>query len=765
MVTRHPVTDWEDALITGNGRHGALVHGGAGGARVTLSHERLFLPTLEPLPAPATAAILPELRDLLSRGEGRAAARRITALAAEEHPGYAQTRWIDPLIAAAVLSFVPDQPNGGTLLRRCDHASGLVTEEYGDGTVLRAVASRADDTVAVELSRAAGGLTDRAPAGGLNGLLRLSLIDGEPPVAFEVESRVGPDLLALRVGFPGRPAGSIPGYAVTCEVTTEDGAVAGGPDGIEVRGAARLLAVARVRVGGPGEQAPPAITRLSLGHARILASPFDRLFLHHRAVHAELFGRFRLRLGRAGQQAAAAPQPPPTTDGLTSSPCSPEQVERLVDAGRYAVIGSCGDLPPTLQGVWSGTYDPPWRSGYTLDGNLASAVAALHPTGVPELMTGLFDLLDGMHADFADNARRLYGCRGILLPAHLSTHGRHNHFTEEWSLTCWTAGAAWLARLHFDHYAYTGDTAFLRRRALPFLTAAGEFYEDFVTADGFRPSYSPENTPGDGDAQACVNATMDIAAVRDLARNLIRTHHTLRLPGARRWARLAARLPGYRIGADGELAEWATPAGPRRQTDHHGHRHASHLYPLWYEPDPAFADPALRAAAVRAVRARLAWWRGQGSDEMAFGLVQLGLAAARLGLADDAHTTLALMAERYWRPTMVSTHNRGALFNTDICGGFPAVVTAMLAGSAQGRLDLLPALPAAWPEGEVTGLRARGGLTIDRLTWADGRMSADVTAAAPRRNLITTPDGARHTADLRPGEPARVEADLPVPRG
>jgi hypothetical protein len=354
-------------------------------------------------------------------------------------------------------------------------------------------------------------------------------------------------------------------------------------------------------------------------------------------------------------------------------------------------------------------------------------------------MHGLFDLLDGMVPDLAENARRLYGCRGLLLPPHASTGGRHNHFGPEWCLTCWTSGAAWMARLYWDHFSHTRDRGFLRDRALPFLTAAAEFHEDFLTDAGFVPSYSPENTPADGDGQAAVNATLDVAAVRDLTRNLVRAHRELGLPGTRRWLRLAARVPGYRISADGELAEWATPAGPVEQLDHHAHRHASHLFPLWYEPDPAFADPRLRAAAVRSVRARLAWWRGQESDEMAFGLAQLGLAAARLGLAEEAHEALALMATRYWRPTLVSTHNRGALFNVDISGGLPAVVAAMLVRSTEGRVDLLPALPRAWPAGRVEGLRARGGVAVDRLEWGSGTATALLRSVEPRTVRIGFP--------------------------
>ncbi|WP_344098314.1 glycosyl hydrolase family 95 catalytic domain-containing protein, partial [Nocardiopsis tropica] len=509
--------------------------------------------------------------------------------------------------------------------------------------------------------------------------------------------------------------------------------------------------------GAPG--APPAVD-------------FEGILARNRDAHGELMDRFRLRLGGSGGRHApgrAANRDGAAVGGTGGAPLgedlleagpTPDLVARLVDAGRYAVISSCGDLPPTLQGVWSGTYDPPWRSGYTFDGNLPSAVAALHATGTPELMTGVFDLLDGMADDLAENARRLHGCRGAVLPAHASTSGRHNHFGPEWCLTCWTAGAAWMSRLYWDHYSHTRDRAFLRDRALPFLTAAGEFYEDFVTADGLVPSYSPENTPGDGDGQAAVNATMDVAVARDLVRNLVRAHRVLdgsapggrRTRGARRWLELGARLPGYRVARGGELAEWAGPAAPGsvEQTENHAHRHASHLYPLWYETDPAFASPRLRAAAVRAVRARLGWWRGQEADEMAFGLVQLGLAAANLGLAGEAHETLGLLATRYWRPTLVPTHNRGALFNVDIGGGFPAVVAAMLVRSSEGRLDLLPALPPDWRGGRVEGLRARGGIIVDSLDWEGGAARAELRSVEPRTAVVGLPDGTRRTVRVGP---------------
>ncbi|MEU1901915.1 glycoside hydrolase N-terminal domain-containing protein [Nocardiopsis dassonvillei] len=811
--TRHPVGNWEDALVTGNGRQGALVHSTAERVRLTLGHERLFLPVTEPLPAPATASLLPELRELLSRGRSREAARRITESAAREHPGYADTRWIDPLVGAAVLSFTPRGPRPGPVTRTCDLDSGLVTEELPDGTVHRAFASRPDDAVVVEL----------ASPRGLDGTLRLTALEETPPVPMAVVREAAPGLLTLRADFPERPPGGLSGYTVTCAVSAEGGRVGADGEGLDLRGVRRLRLVARVRVDGfteqeagpgvdgapvSGGEVPGAVfgTDVPVSHSEAglagLAGPSGSLDLvgplgsvspadlpspagptasskartgdagepvggstgmpadfagaleRHRAVHGDLMSRFRLELGGdcggSGTPGGAPGRPDALNEDLLAAGATPDLITRLVDAGRYAIISSCGDLPPTLQGVWSGTYDPPWRSGYTFDGNLPSALAALHTTGTPELMTGLFDLLDGMADDLADNARRLYGCRGILLPAHASTSGRHNHFGPEWCLTCWTAGAAWTSRLYWDHYSHTRDRAFLRERALPFLTAAAEFHEDFLTDEGFSPSYSPENTPGDGDGQAAVNATMDVAAVRDLVRNLLRAHRVLGVPGSRRWARLGARLPGYRVAPGGELAEWAGPAGPVGQTERHAHRHASHLYPLWYETDPALASPRLRAAAVAAVRARLAWWRGQESDEMAFGLVQLGLAAANLGLAAEAHETLSLLATRYWRPTLVPTHNRGSLFNVDIGGGFPAVAAAMLARSAEGRLDLFPALPREWASGRVEGLRARGGVVVELLEWSGDRARARLRAVEPRETVVALPGGERRKVDLVP---------------
>lgn len=705
FVSRTRAGDWEHALISGNGRQGALVHGAGPAMRVTLSHERLFLPTLPPIAPPRTAPILPELRALLYAGRFRRAAERVMEVAVEQDPGYADLRWIDPLIGAATLTYTHGSAPED-YARACDFTTGVVTQEWPGVLRQEVFVSRADDVVVIRL------------LGEVSGTLALTPVGEEPPVPIAYATRADPGRLELTAAFPSS-WGAVTGYAVECRVHAEGGRLWMEGEALRVRGARAVTILARTVVHPAGREPGPL--------DRIVPDA-DRLLRDHAAIHGDLFGRVRLGLGGARSR-------PESEKALARG--GPELVEAVFAAARYAIVSSVGELPPTLQGVWSGTFRPPWQSGYTLDGNLQAAVAGLLPTGTPELLLPVFDLLERFLPDFRDNARTLYGCRGILVPAHVSTHGRHNHFHPTWCLTFWTAGAAWLARLYYDYYDYTGDLGFLRERALPFMAEAAEFYEDFLDGRGdFAPSYSPENAPSGGDAQACVNATMDIAAVRDLLRNLMRACAELGRD-ASRWRALRERLPAYRIAPTGELSEWAPPPGLTLR-DNHAHRHASHLYPFWYDTGDA-ADPAVRAAGAEAVRRRLEWWRGAESDEMAFGLVQLGLAAANLGMTAEAAQALDLLVTRYWRANMVSTHNRDAIFNVDVCGGVPALVAAMLLRPEGDRLDLLPACP--WPSGEARGLRARRGVGVERLTWSPDGVEAVLTGAGSRRLTVTSPYG------------------------
>lgn len=773
LSSRTATDHWEEALIVGNGRQGALCYGGPARVLVTVSHERLFLPVLPPLDPPHTAPLLPTIRGLIRSGRPQAAAELVARAAAEAEPGYATTRGIDPFVGAATLACTPEPGlPGRDYVRAADFSTGVVTQRWvteGGPAGMAAFVSRAHDVVALRLH------------GPGRWALSLQPVMGRPPRPVDTVVRRRGDRITLTATFPDPPPGGLTGYTVLCQLF--------GPD----------LVLLRTVIGAVLD-AEAELTSVP--------SNWTALLRAHAALHRDLYHRVHLDLGPARER---------HTEDLLAAEPGPDTVRQLFDAGRYAVISATGDLPPTLQGVWSGTYDPPWAGGYTLDGNLPAAVAALHPTACPELMRPVFDLAESMLPDFRRNAERLYGTRGVVTPVHLSTHGLQNHFGPVWCQTFWTAGAAWLARLFYDHWCFTGDREFLARRALPFMRQAADFYLDFVRradpAAAFVPSYSPENAPANTGSQASANATMDLAVARELLRNLLAATAELgvRDPAEAAWRELLRLLPPYRIGAGGELAEWAAPG----LLDNHEHRHASHLYPLWHEPDPAIVDdPALRAAAVVAVRRRLAFWRGDRSGEMGYGLAQVGLAAAGLGLAAEAAETLGLMARRYWRPSLVPTHNRGGVFNLDLAGGLPAVVAAMLVrstqraatpagspqpashgvgaygvsgpgvggpgmsghgvggpgvgaygaapgpGSRPGRVDLLPALPAAWASGSVRGLAARNAVAVRQLSWSGGRYEAVIESSIDQDLLIGVGDGVGELLSAVAGRPIRLAGPL-----
>ena len=276
--------------MTGNGRQGALCWGTAGAIRLTVCHERLFLPMRAPLPAPDTAAILPRLRDLLDRQRYAEAAAAVCERAVTDEPAYAETVWIDPLVGAATLTVRPHRPARHPD-RSVDPATGLVVLRWHveRGEVrMEAFASRPADAVVVRLST----------TGGFSGVLALDLIDGRPPLPVTARTHHDDAGTALTVSFGVDRPGALTGYRVHCRT------LAGDVDGPRVRSDATLV----LRTLLPGEEEPD------------LAGDFEALLGANAAVNGELMGRVRLDL--AADPAARAADTP----ALLAGPVSPALV-------------------------------------------------------------------------------------------------------------------------------------------------------------------------------------------------------------------------------------------------------------------------------------------------------------------------------------------------------------------------------------------------------------------------------------------------------
>ena len=283
----------------------------------------------------------------------------------------------------------------------------------------------------------------------------------------------------------------------------------------------------------------------------------------------------------------------------------------------------------------------------------------------------------------------------------------------------------------------------------------------------FSPSYSPENHPGNSDSQACINAAMDLGVARELLRNCIAASQALGV-GAddiQRWRALLAKLPDYQISQDGAVKEWSTPL----LEDNNAHRHASHLYELFSGlPDAIATNPPLRQAFAVALEKRLDVRRaefapggkgpgGRPPGEMAFGIVQQGLAATSLRQADACGEIVNWLSHHYWRPNLMTTHNPNQYFNADLCGGLPALLIRMLVESQPGWIELLPAMPKDWPAGRIEGVRARGQIEVRQLAWDRASVKAVLRSEISQSVEVRFAGQASKTVSLPKGGDVAVE--------
>ncbi|WP_349425961.1 glycoside hydrolase family 95-like protein [Microbacterium sp. LWS13-1.2] len=413
-------------------------------------------------------------------------------------------------------------------------------------------------------------------------------------------------------------------------------------------------------------------------------------------------------------------------------------IELAYAAGRYNIISSTGHLPATLQGVWQGTWSPAWSADYTLNGNMQNgAIASLVSTGTPELMRSVSRLLVPHLDDFRTNAKRIFGVEGALLPSRMSSHGLANHFSPAFPLQFWMGSGGWVLRMLADAVLATGDRSLVDDHSWHLVEEVLRFYQAVASQERLAPAYSPENTPLGSSTAISVDPAMDVAILRDVARSARVLAEARGVPPVE----IPAVGPRYRV-EGGRLAEWSFPG----QADQVAHRHTSQLYALWYEADEAFTDPELRAAAAKLIHDKIAWRAENpgpppGNMEMAFGLTQLGLAAATLGDHVALEQCVQWLARLHFTPAMTTTHDAGRLFNVDASGGLPALIAAALVQSTRDTIRLLPARPSSWTRGSVSGLTTRTGLRVVTLNWADDGvrlvLAADAVSRWVRREGVT----------------------------
>ncbi len=784
LFFHQPAATWQHALPVGNGRLGAMVFGNPDVERIQLNEESLWDGEYRDRDNPRAGAAVPEIRKLLFEGKVPEA----EAMAVSDMLSIPRRMPCYQTLGDLTLDFsssgsgkdagATPSISGYRLELNLDRAIATTSFTRDGVQFTREVFSSAPDQVIVIRLTASqrGALSLVASLGrpgnhqtaisGSDGLL----LTGE---ALPVHDNPGLPVKERQTGV--RFFSRLRAHAEGGKISTVPGNV-DQPAQLHIAGAdsvTLLLDCATSFRYPAGEGAMAAAVAHNLEGAG--KRSYAELRRRHISDHRAIFRRCSLEIGKDDPNAAL-----PTDERILRIKAGGEDpgiFPIFFQFGRYLLISSSrpGTLAANLQGIWNQYVDPPWGSKYTVNINAEMNYWSAERTGLADVHQPFFDLIDMTVPAGTRVAKSYYKARGYVV----------HHNTDIWGDAgpidglgggIWAMGAAWMSTQLWEHYLFSGDVEFLRTRAYPRLRENALFLLDYLTPspDGHLvtgPSCSPENSyrlPDGTAAHLCMGPTMDIEITRAIFHKTSEAAKVLNVDADLReqMAKAASRLPPFKIGRYGNLQEW--------QQDYvevePGHRHISHLWALYPDDQITLRDTPKLAEACRVTLNRRLQYGGGSTGWSRAWIVNC---FARLEDGDRCHEQLMELLRRSTLENLfdVCGEKPTSFFQVDGSLGAPAGMAEMLLQSHRGIVRLLPALPSAWPDGRVTGLRARGGLAVD-LVWQSGKatevtlhasLNRTIRIAVPHGQKIHSINGKLHAEKMTSNGPDQYQ--LAVQRG
>lgn len=727
LFYQEPASYWEAALPLGNGRLGAMVWSGIGQEKLSLNEDTLW-------------SGYPRCHDIPGAHEYYKKAQK---LAMEGRYGEAQELLEDSFLGAYTQSYLPlgelllDMRHGTGeatgYTRTLDLETAVSTLEYSlDGVRYKreTFISAPDQVLVMKLS------ADRKNAisftASFTSQLRSSVTAEDGILTLEgiAPSQADPSYVSSEnpIIYEDDPKKKGMKFCAMLTALTDDGCVSAKDACLTVSDASEVILFwnAETSFNGPFCQpymsGKPYRTICQERLSAAVKKPYEQLRSDHIRDYQHFYQRVTFEM-------EASHDDLPTKKRLADweRDVDPGRYALLFQYGRYLMISSSrpGTQPTNLQGIWNQHLRAPWSSNYTININTEMNYWPAETVNLSEFHMPLLDFLLDLRISGAHTAKEHYGARGFV----------SHHNTDIWALTnpvgdhgrgsavyaFWPLSGGWLSAHCYEHYLFTLDQVYLREKGYPVIRDAARFYLDVLIEDEngkliFAPSTSPENAFLIDRNRIAVSRTtaMTMAIVRETLNNLVSCCEILGVDEELKKEAAAAieKLPDYTIGSRGELLEW----NEELQESEPEHRHSSHMYPLYPgheispEKTPEYADACRRSLLLRGDEGTgwaLAWrvnlWAHLHDGEKAYQLLKKALRP----VGDDAALNYSKGGGCF-----INLFGAHPPFQIDSNFGVCAGIAEMLMQSTTDTVELLPAVPAAFGRGSITGLKARGGLTV-----------------------------------------------------